>query len=91
MKLRVVSFAILVASTPLAASGWALPAGQSLTAGGVTFEGVTGVAPGWGVDGARCDGTCQQWVSACVISRINFLGVHVELSQRGDSAAPSPG
>jgi hypothetical protein len=65
----------------------ALPVGQSVSVAGTTFEGITGVAPGWGVDGASCDGTCQQWVSACVISRVNFLGVHVELSQRGGNAA----
>jgi hypothetical protein len=65
----------------------ALPAGQSVTVGGTAFQGATGVAPAWGADAASCDGTCQQWVSACVISRVNYLGVHVELSQRGKIAA----
>jgi hypothetical protein len=65
----------------------ALPVGQSVSVAGTTFEGITGVAPGWGVDGAPCDGTCQQWVCACVISRVNLLGMHVELSQRGGNAA----
>jgi hypothetical protein len=65
----------------------ALPVGQSVIASGLTFNGAVGVAPQWGVDGGSCDTTCQQWVSACVISRVNALGVHVPLSIRGDNPA----
>jgi hypothetical protein len=65
----------------------ALPPGQSVTVAGITFQGSVGVAPQWGVDGGSCNRTCQQWVSACVISRVNYLGVHVPLSIRGDSPA----
>jgi GLTT repeat (6 copies) len=50
-----------------------------------TFSGGLGVAPAWGSDAGSCDTTCQQWVSACVISRVNYLGVHVPLSIRGDN------
>ena len=52
-----------------------------------TFSGGVGIAPSWGVDGGTCDSTCQEWVSACVLSRVNALGEHVSLSLRGDSAA----
>jgi hypothetical protein len=66
----------------------ALPADQAITVPGYgTFAGGLGLAPQWGVDGATCDGTCQQWVSACVISRVNALGVHVPLSERGATPA----
>lgn len=73
----------------------ALPAGQTIVVPSAanpgqsyTFTGELGVAPGWGLsDGASCDETCQRWVSACVISRVNYLGVHVEISIRGDNAA----
>jgi hypothetical protein len=53
-----------------------------------TFAGALGIAPAWGAsDAASCDATCQQWVSACVISRVNYLGVHVPLSLRGANPA----
>jgi hypothetical protein len=71
----------------------ALPAGQAIVfprlAGqtDVTFSGSIGVAASWGEDGGSCDGTCQEWVSACVIARVNHLGAHVPLSLRGGSGA----
>jgi hypothetical protein len=46
---------------------------------------VIGLAPEW-TTGA-CDGECEQWISACVIARINGLGVTVPLSLRGDHPA----
>jgi hypothetical protein len=70
----------------------ALPAGQAIVfprlAGRthVTFSGSIGVAASWGHDGGSCDDTCQEWVSACVIARVNHQGVHVPLSLRGGSA-----
>ena len=69
----------------------ALPADQTVviaSADGTTsytFPGGLGVAPEWGSDTGSCDATCQQWVSSCVISRVNYLGVHVPLSIRGDN------
>ncbi len=72
----------------------ALPAGQSVvfdSLAGVadyTFTGLLGVAPEWGADdGATCDQDCQQWVSACMISRVNALGQHIALSERGSNPA----
>ena len=72
----------------------ALPTGQNVvltTPAGqpsYTFTGGLGVAPEWGAgDRASCDATCQQWVSACVISRVNALGQHVALSERGNNPA----
>jgi len=67
----------------------ALPADQTLsvTVDGqaLTFPGAIGVAPEW-LTGA-CDTTCERWVSACVISRVNHLGQHVEISMRGQNRA----
>jgi hypothetical protein len=71
----------------------ALPAGKNVVFPTLaeqtdyTFYGSLGVAPQWGIDGGSCDAACQQWVSACVISRVNALGAHVALSLRGDNAA----
>lgn len=66
----------------------ALPADQSveLSIDGevVTFEGALGLAPEWGVEGGSCDASCQQWVSACLISRVNAKGESVVISLRGD-------
>jgi hypothetical protein len=57
------------------------------------FAGGVGVAPGWGADGSACDATCQQWVSSCVIGRVNALGQHIPLSIRGENTglALAPG
>jgi len=70
----------------------ALPTGQNVvfpTLAGqtnYTFLGGLGIAPQWGADdGASCDVTCQQWISACAISRVNALGQHVPLSERGNN------
>jgi hypothetical protein len=49
------------------------------------YAGGLGLAPLWGVEGGFCDTTCQQWVSACAISRVNALGEHIPLSERGDN------
>lgn len=51
----------------------------------MTFTGQIGVAPQWLTD--RCDEDCEQWISACVIARINGLGVTVPISLRGDNPA----
>jgi hypothetical protein len=47
------------------------------------FDGRHGLAPVWGEDGGSCDEECRSWVSACVISRVNYLGEHVTISIRG--------
>jgi hypothetical protein len=63
----------------------ALPQGKALnvTVDGqaLTFPGSIGVAPEW--LGGTCDSSCQRWVTACVIARVNHLGQHVEISMRG--------
>lgn len=73
----------------------ALPAGKeiALTIDGVdyTFRGSLGLAASWGEPGGSCGTECRGWVSACVLSRVDYLGVHVELSVRGarrELAAP---
>jgi hypothetical protein len=67
----------------------ALPEGALLTLKDqgqtYTFGGALGVAPEW-LNG-RCDTTCQRWVTACVLARVNHLGQHVEISIRGDNRA----
>jgi hypothetical protein len=52
-----------------------------------SFDGGLGLAPQWGKPGGKCDGDCQEWVSACLLARVDFLGVHREISVRGDSPA----
>jgi predicted small secreted protein len=75
----------------------ALPGGHNVTfpmlsgLPNYTFYGAVGIAPEWGVDGGTCDATCQQWVSGCVLARVNALGVHVPLSIRGPNAALTAG
>ncbi len=58
--------------------GCALPADETLvyTVGGVTYSdpGALGLAPEWGQPGGQCDESCQQWVSACVISQGRLPG-----------------
>lgn len=66
----------------------ALPAGQSFnyeTKNGTkyTVSGALGLAPEWGTPHGQCDEICQQWVSGCVLSRVNYLGEHVKISLRG--------
>jgi len=67
----------------------ALPPDQTLkvTVDGeaLTFPGAIGVAPAWLT--GTCDTSCQRWVSACVIARVNHLGQHVEISMRGQNRA----
>ncbi len=66
----------------------ALDADQSveLTIDGepMTFEGALGLASEWGRPGGSCDASCQRWVSACLISRVNAKGESVVISLRGD-------
>jgi hypothetical protein len=72
----------------------ALDDGQSLSMkiDGVTytFDGSLGLAPQWGKSRGSCDGSCQRWVTACVLSRVDFLGVKREISIRGDNDILKP-
>jgi hypothetical protein len=67
----------------------ALPESETLTLNieGVdySFPGQLGLAPEWGKAGGDCDGKCQEWVSACVLSRVDYLGVAEPISVRGDN------
>jgi hypothetical protein len=47
------------------------------------FPGQVGLAPQWGMSGGSCDGSCQRWVSACMLARIDAAGVEREISVRG--------
>lgn len=51
----------------------------------LTYTGMIGLAPEW-LTGS-CDAECEQWISGCVIARINGLGVTVPLSLRGNNPA----
>jgi len=67
----------------------ALPAGHSVTfqsgSTSFTFSGEIGLAPAW--ENGACDESCQRWVSACLLARVNHLGVHREISMRGETSA----
>ena len=69
----------------------ALPAGRkvSFVADGVsyTYPGELGLAPQWEKIDGKCNTACQQWVSACVMARVDYLGVKVLISVRGDTPA----
>jgi hypothetical protein len=47
------------------------------------FPGSLGLAPQWGMPGGTCDGSCQRWVSGCLLSRVDAAGVEREISIRG--------
>lgn len=68
----------------------ALPAGAhvDLTIDGVdyVFNGQIGIFPQWGNAGGSCDKGCRNWVSGCVLARVNYLGVQVPISVRGTKA-----
>jgi hypothetical protein len=65
----------------------ALPADESISMSidgkRYKFDGGLGLAPQWGEKGGKCDETCQRWVSACVLSRVDYLGVEEIISVRG--------
>jgi len=62
--------------------GCALESDQIIEVDGYTFTGSLGLAPEW-ADGA-CDATCQGWVSACLLARVNAKGESVLISLRGN-------
>ncbi len=55
-----------------------------------SFPGEIGLAPKWGAVGGSCNTTCQEWVSACVLSRVDYLGQKVNISVRGANGALAP-
>jgi hypothetical protein len=65
----------------------ALPADQSVTikvdGQSYTYPGSLGMEPAWGQRGGSCDQSCQRWVSACVLARVDHLGVARPISVRG--------
>jgi hypothetical protein len=68
----------------------ALPAGASITkkdqnGTSYTFPGEIGLAPGWAND--RCDQSCRQWVSACMLAHVNTAGIHVPIYMVAQSSA----
>ena len=56
---------------------------QNGTAHAESYHGLVGLAPGWATQ--PLDPAGQQWVSACLASRVNALGVSVMLSLRGSN------
>jgi hypothetical protein len=52
-----------------------------------TYAGELGLAPGWGAPGGSCDGECQEWVSACLLARVDYLGQTHDISLRGVNSA----
>ncbi|AUX48650.1 membrane protein [Sorangium cellulosum] len=51
------------------------------------FDGELGLAPEWGRRRGSCDESCQEWVSACLLARVNHRGEHVTISLRGRNEA----
>lgn len=47
------------------------------------FPGGTGLAPAWGQSDGSCGPSCRRWVSACVLARVDYLGVSLPISIRG--------
>jgi hypothetical protein len=52
-----------------------------------TYQGDLGLVPAWGRAGGKCGGACKEWVSACVLSRLDFLGQSRQISLRGINPA----
>jgi hypothetical protein len=48
-----------------------------------SYQGLIGLATGWAT--GPLDTSGQQWVSACLISRVNYLGASVSISSRGQN------
>ncbi|WP_437541219.1 hypothetical protein WME97_26455 [Sorangium sp. So ce367] len=48
------------------------------------FDGGIGLHKNWGDTGGSCDNACKAWVSACVLSRVNYLGIPTPISMRGN-------
>ncbi|MEP7125324.1 MAG: hypothetical protein ABJE95_30615 [Byssovorax sp.] len=72
----------------------ALPSSDhlDLTIDGVdyVFPGQLSLAPKWGLPGGSCNTTCQEWVSACVLARVDYLGKEVNIAVRGAQIGLAP-
>jgi hypothetical protein len=72
----------------------ALPTGTSVSISvdhhRYEFPGSLGLAPEWASVGGSCDRSCQRWVSACVLARVDAAGVERMISIRGDHRALRP-
>lgn len=53
----------------------------------VSFPGAMGLAPEWGDADGYCDEDCQEWVSSCLMARVNAHGEHILISMRGSNGA----
>ena len=51
-----------------------------------SYPGELGLTPKWGLPGGTCSETCQRWISACVMARVDYLGEKVSISLRGPHA-----
>jgi len=51
------------------------------------FAGSLGLAPEWGERDGLCSVSCQRWVSACVLARVDAKGVTRPISIRGANEA----
>ncbi|PTL84570.1 hypothetical protein DAT35_05705 [Vitiosangium sp. GDMCC 1.1324] len=47
-----------------------------------TWEGAIGLCPEWAKD--KASESCQKWVSACILARVNAYGYRVQLMMRGE-------
>ncbi|MEO8212330.1 MAG: hypothetical protein ABI560_04015 [Myxococcales bacterium] len=69
----------------------ALPASSTITmsidGASYSFVGQLGLAPQWGAPNGSCDRSCQRWVSACVLARVDYAGVERLISLRGEHPA----
>jgi hypothetical protein len=68
----------------------ALPAGHSVTKydgeGNLhTFEGSIGVGAEW--ETGACGSSCQEWMTACLLSHVNLTGQHVNVWMTAEHAA----
>jgi hypothetical protein len=55
----------------------ALPEGEGITVGGVTYDGALGLAAAWRE--TACDGACRRWMSACLLAHANVADTHVPI------------
>jgi hypothetical protein len=100
-KLAVASFSAGTPGSPLIETsdgrdvltymlGCALTPAQTLTLKTIagtsyTFTGLIGVAPAWTTRALTLDE--QRWVTGCLLARVNYFGVLVDLSMRGNLPA----
>jgi len=64
----------------------AVSAGQSVVAGGQTYQGSLGVAPGWKT--STPSQANRHWTTACVMGKTNLFGLVPNISLRHDTYLP---